>query len=117
MKQKNTYYLLGCRAINSLMASFRTKCSNLKHDLFRNGIADRDLCICGASETVYHYFFECENYLIQRDTLFTDTLFVPRLSLSIILHAHSDFTDHQRKLLFLAVYNYVKSTKRCTNVN
>ena len=115
-KKEIVYYLLGNRSINSVMATFRTKCSQIKDDLFKNGIIDSNSCTCGATETVYHYFFECENFVIQRDTLFTDTLFVPHLSLSIILHGHPDFTNNQNILLFDAVFKYVKSTKGFVNV-
>ena len=98
------------------MASFRTKCSQLKDDLFQNGIIESNLCSCGNAETIYHYFFECENFAIQIDVFFTETLFVPRLSLATILHGNSNFTDNQNKLLFDAVLKYVKSTKRFVNV-
>ena len=78
--KKNSYHYYGNRKVNSLLASIRTKCSPLKSDLYANKITFDDKCKCGLSETPYHYFFECINYIVERDQLFRDTLILPRLT-------------------------------------
>ena len=66
-KKINTYYLLGNRSINSVMASFRTKCSQLKDNLFQNGIIESNLCSCGNAETIYYYFLNAK-ILLSKET-------------------------------------------------
>ena len=65
----NTYYSMGSRCINSILASMRMRCSQLKSDIYRNNIHFDKYCICGEEETVFDYFFECRNYINPRNTL------------------------------------------------
>ena len=83
--KRNPYYSLGSRSVNSILSSMRTKCSQLKNDLFQNGILLQDKCTCGLSETQYHYFFECGNYTIHKDRLIMETLHICRLTLSFYI--------------------------------
>ena len=55
---------MGSRCINSILASMRMRCSQ-----YRNYISFDKYCICGEEETVFHYFFECRNYINPRNTL------------------------------------------------
>ena len=110
--KKNYYYYFGDRKVNSLLASMRTKCSQLRSDLYANKLTVNDLCSCGLSETHFHYFFECMNYIVQRDQLYNDTLFLPRLSLSTVLNGHAECTVQQNMLMFEAVSRYIYATKR-----
>ena len=111
----NQYYYYGNRRMNSLLSSIRTKCSQLKHDLFSNDIIDNDLCTCGLSETAYHYFFECVNYIVQRDRLYNDTFFIQNLTLSTILHGNSEYSLQQNSNLFEAISLYITTTNRFSN--
>ena len=115
--KRNPYYSLGSRSVNSILSSMRTKCSQLKNDLFQNGILLQDKCTCGLSETQYHYFFECGNYTIHRDRLIMETLHICRLTLSIILHGNPDSTTSENKILFNAVSKYVIESKRFGCIN
>ena len=107
---RNYYYYLGNRKMNSLLSSIRTKCSPLRKDLFNNNIIANDLCTCGLSETAYHYFFECINYIVQRDRLFNDTIFIPNLTLNTILHGCPECSNQLNELLFEAVSSYILAT-------
>ena len=51
----------------SIVSRMRTKSSQLRNDLFQNGILLQDKCTCGLSETQYHYLFECGTYTILSD--------------------------------------------------
>ena len=46
------------------------RCSQLKSDIYRNNISFDRYCICCEEETVFHYFFECRNYINPKNTLF-----------------------------------------------
>ena len=48
---------MGSRCINSILASMRMCCSQLKSDILRNNISSDKYCIYGEEETVFHYFF------------------------------------------------------------
>ena len=111
MVQGVHYYLVD-RITKSILSSTKTKCSKLKYHLFSLNLAESSLCSCGQPETEYHYFFECRNYIAERNEFFMQTLFIPHLSLSVILHGNSDFSSCQLNLLFSAVTKFIKSSKR-----
>ena len=83
--KRNPYYSLDSQSVNYILSSMRTKCSQLKNDVFQNGILLQAKCTCGLSETHYHYFFECGNYTIHRDRLIMETLHICRLTLSFYM--------------------------------
>ena len=66
------------------------KCSKLNHDLSVNNIIEDDLCNCGNIETAFHFFLECPLYTIFRNDLQMETMFLPNLSLNIILNGYVD---------------------------
>ena len=66
------------------------KCSKLNHDLSVNNIIENDLCNCGNIETAFHFFLECPLYTIFRNDLQMETMFLPNLSLNIILNDDVD---------------------------
>ena len=109
---KNTYYDRGSRKINTTLASMRMGCSQLNGDLSKNNIIVNTPCICGEVETAFHFFFVCPQYIIQRDKLLTDTVFVQHLSLTIILNGDANLSIQQDTELHQAVSNYVLSTNR-----
>ena len=49
--KKNQYYSLGSRSVKYILSRIRTKISQLKNDLFQNGISLQNKCTCGLSET------------------------------------------------------------------
>ena len=100
---------MGSRCINSILASMR--CSQLKSDIYRNNISFDKYCICGEEETVYHYFFECRNYINPRNTLLNETLSIANISVLRILNGDERLCISDDKKLHQAVSRFIISTK------
>ena len=65
----------------------RTRCSVLKHDLFKNNIINSASCNCDKSdETYFQYIFECENYTVIRDGFLQETSYIHHLNVHTILN-------------------------------
>ena len=45
----NQYYSIGSRSVNTILSSMRIKCSQLKIEIFQNGILLQVKCTCGFS--------------------------------------------------------------------
>ena len=111
-KQKNKYYDLGSRCVNSILASMRMKCSQLNSHLFRNNIIQNRLFTCGIEETVFHYFFECCNFLNHRDSILMETLSITTLTVEKVFHGDKDININDNIKLHNAVSKYIIATKR-----
>ena len=86
---------------------------HLKSDLFQNHLASVKNCSCGnINENALHYFFECENYSYSRIIMFRNTRKYHPLSLNIVLFEKSILSDDDNLLLFQAVQQYIKDTRR-----
>ena len=103
---------MGSRCINSILASMRMRCSQLKSDIYRNNISFDKYCICGEEETVFHYFFECRNYINPRNTLLNETLSIANISVLKILHGDERVCIGDNMKLHHAVSRFIISTKR-----
>ena len=88
------------------------KCSKLNHDLSANNIIDNDLCNCGNSETAFHFFLECPLYIIFRNDIQMKTMFLPNLSLNIILNGDVDSCAQRNIDIHSAVSKYIFKTNR-----
>ena len=67
------YYLAGDRKLSILHTRIKKNCSDLKFDLFSNGLSAHATCSCGYPiEDAEHYLFRCNNYTVQRLKLFQD---------------------------------------------
>ena len=64
-----SYYNIGKRKLNIILARIRMKCSELNHHLFTMSIIDNPLCTCGRNETTNHFFIECPQYHLHRVVL------------------------------------------------
>jgi len=97
------------------------KCSILKDDLYKLFIIDNPLCMYGKSpQTAKHYFFDCELYVNQRNTLFNtieDFLEIPKdkITLDMLLNGHVKWSTDENEVLFLLVYDFFKTTHRFEN--
>ena len=48
----------------------RMSCSQLNSNLYKLGVVESPSCSCGAGrETVHHFFYECNKYVILRNEL------------------------------------------------
>ena len=53
----------------SILAQLRTGKARLNSNLYRINAADTDLCnLCGRSETVHHFLYDCARWAIERVT-------------------------------------------------
>ena len=87
-------------------------CSNLNLDLTVNNIIVNELCNCGRTETAFHYFLECPLYIIPRNQLMLEIIFLPSLTLNIILNGDERIDTHGNIELHEAVSKYITQTKR-----
>ena len=109
---KNVYFTYGSRCINSILASMRTHCSQLNSHLFDNNIICNNQCQCGVEETILHFFLECTNYTVHRDTLLNITIPITPLTVAIILNGDKNLSFTDNKRLHNAISSYIISTNR-----
>ena len=88
------------------------KCSQLYSDLFTNNIIQNKYCSCGAEETAFHFFFECPNYILHRNTLINETPFLTHLSIDNVLNGESSLSQQENELLHKAVTKFIIGTDR-----
>ena len=108
-----SYFLKGLRRWAVLHARLRNNFSDLKSDLFQKHLRNLLSCICGSiNENAIHYFFECENYSNARIVMFRSTRKYHLLSLNTLLFGMPTLSDNDNFLLFQAVQQYIKDTRR-----
>ena len=112
MTAKNIYYNLGSRCVNSILASMRMHSSQLNSHLFRNNITHHKFCTCGIEETVFHFFFECTNFVTLRDILLNETLSFSTLTVKKVLHGEESLNIRENIKLHAAVSKYIVATRR-----
>lgn len=67
-----SYFYLGPRKGNIILAQMRLQFSNLNEHLFQRGCIDHPTCQCGhVNETPKHYFFHCNQQTVSRHHLIT----------------------------------------------
>ena len=108
----NLYLNYGSRRINCILSSIRLHCSQLNSDLFNNNITSNKYCVCGNEETAYHFFFDCQNYMIMRNTLINETGFIAHLTTDLILTGDDTLSQRQTIMLHIAVSKYIIATNR-----
>ena len=108
----NIYYTLGSRCVNAILASMRMQCCQLNSHLFTNNISPNMFCNCGEEETIFHFFFECRDYINSRDILLNETMPFTTLSIIKILHGDKSLCTRDITKLHEAVSKYIVSSKR-----
>ena len=108
----NIYYTLGSRCVNAILASMRMQCCQLNSHLFTNNISPNKFCNCGEEETIFHFFFECRDYINSRDILLNETMPFTTLSIIKILHGDKSLCTRDITKLHEAVSKYIVSSKR-----
>ena len=108
------YFFMGSRYMNIILACLRNGVSQLNGDMHRNHIAEDPSCRCGnQSESVYHYFWECPQYTVDRDALFMAILSLGMpLHIDTILRGCSDMTNAENKTLHTAVCTFIEHSNR-----
>ena len=108
-----SYFLKGQRRLAVLHARIRNNCSDLKSDLVKNHLTNSHSCSCGnINENATHFFFECENHSASRLEMFRKTRKFHPLSLNTLLFGKTTLSDDDNFLLFQAVQQYIKDTRR-----
>ena len=105
---------MGSRCINSILASVRMHCCQLKSDIFRNNISNNRFCSCGDEETVIHFFFECRNYTNAWDILINETVHITNITVMKILNGDEHLSTHDNTKIHEAVSKFIVSSKRFT---
>jgi hypothetical protein len=115
LPKKNALYFFGNRFVSTIHARMRIGNSPLKADLAKIlHVVDSPLCPCGGGEdeNPEHFFFRCQLFNEQRDTLVNDLLPLNITNVDELLYGLST-ADHITNLhIFGAVHKYIKETKR-----
>ena len=112
VKQANLYYV-GNRFAAVQHARLRMGRSQLNAHLHTIGLLDTPDCRCRQGvENVWHYFFTCPYYIIQRDHLHALVTNYASFSLETVLFGASTCPFETNKQIFLAVQEYIVKTKR-----
>ena len=107
------YYLAGDRKLFILHTRIRYNCSDLKSDLFSNGISVHATCGCGYPiEDTEHYLFRCNYYTVQRLKLFHNLHRFHPLNKNVLLFGSSELSLEDNLEIFRCVQSYIKETKR-----
>ena len=107
------FFQTGERKLNILHTRLRHQCSVLNYDLFRCNLVPDPSCRCGCPcENSYHYFFECILYIGAREMLYATLRHLCPVTLSILLSGSSDLSASGNKIVFDAVYRYIRDSKR-----
>ena len=103
---------MGNRKHTSIMSSIRTNCSQLKSQLYNNGLTENKYCTCGVEDTPYHFFFVCNQFTVERNSFFMNTLDLGNINLNTILYGFKDGEVEKNQVLSNAVSLYLESTSR-----
>ena len=107
----------GPRQYNVVLSQMRLQFSNLNSHLYNKGCIADSSCSCGgASETVRHYFFECNQYINYRQPFLTqiETLLPPNTTITckILLYGCENSTDQTNENIFNLVFHFMRQTHR-----
>ena len=117
IKQHELVYF-GNRYLAVLHTRLRLGCSQLNEHLFRIGIKDSPKCICSnENEDVWHFFFVCPLFSIQRNKLHTSVTSIAPFTLETVLYGSPDGNHSQNSIIFQAVHEFIKDTSRFGNQN
>ena len=105
------YYFFGNRKSQIMHVRLRLHCSSLGSDLYRNHLADSDICIgCNTPETVKHYLLHCNKYSnIRAQSISTIDVAV---NIDILLKGCPMYDDITNGNIFRVVQEYIRLTKR-----
>ena len=115
LPRKNPLFFFGGRLESAIHARMRIENSPLRSDLFNQlHVIDSPLCQCGSGEEedAKHFFFDCSNYDLLRQTLVNDLLPFSIEDVNHLLYGIPD-SDHLTNInVFTAVHKYIRDSKR-----
>lgn len=106
-----SFFHLGRRRLNIILARIRMKCSELNQHLFIMHILPNPDCSCGLPESTSHYFTSCPLYAVQRLRLINrmNSLEI-NPTIDVYLYGCSD--PDSDKIIVQALDDYITSTRR-----
>ena len=106
-----SYYDIGKRKLNFILARTRIECSEPTHHLFTMNIIDNPLCTRGRNETTNHFFIECPQYHLHRVVLIQNVTQINKnYNLDTLLHGPC---DNLPDLQLISLLNtFITATKR-----
>ena len=106
-------FCTGPRKYQILHTRLRLKRSSLRSHLYDNHLSDTRSCECGAPvECEFHYFMECQNYIVQRDKMQRTILNMSSFTMKTILCGDDGASLDTNKNIFIAVCEYIQTTGR-----
>ena len=117
-KDKNILYYIGSRKCQIITAQMRMKFSNLNAHLHQRGCVDSPVCPCGIdTETLEHFFFECELFEELRHNLLSvlyDVLIEHNITVShdVLLNGCCDIPYQTNERILFAVHEFITATGR-----
>ena len=104
----------GPRHLQIFLSRIRMGCSALNGHLFHFlKVLDRPECECGYNvESPYHYFLSCPLYAAHRPSLVNTVSNITRINVNILIFGDKGCSLESNKLIFDAVFDYIKNTKR-----
>ena len=103
---------IGDRKLTIILTRIRNNCSSLNADLHRVKIVPSPTCSRGVlHESSHYYFFECSNYVNQRDNLLRDLSFIPIVTLDTLQYGCSTFDEQRNTQIINAVLLSIKKYK------
>ena len=104
---------MGNRYMSVVHARLRNNCSGHNSDLFRNHIRNNPLCdLWDVAEDVYHYFFQCRKYSVERQVFNDTNIGFHPLYINVIFHGNGNWNTEANMVLFRAVHRYIRASKR-----
>ena len=89
----------------------RNNCNALNSDLYSKNIIDSAACECGAIYTAHHFFFSCYKYRNQREDLFAELLFLPLITMQILLYGEGSRSLNENIRIFNTVQKFIEKSK------
>ena len=104
---------VGKRYLSILHSRLRMGRSQLNEHLFKIGVKDSAACSCGATtESIWHYFLTCPNYIVARDALHTTIGRLAPFSINTILFGSASCSLEDNIIIFLSVQEFIEKSKR-----
>ena len=118
LPKSNPMFCTGPRKYQILHTRLRLKRSSLKSHLYDNYLSDTRSCECGAPvECEFHYFMECQNYIVQRDKMQRTILNISSFTMKTILYGDDGASLDTNKNIFTAVCEYIQTTGQFDSAN
>ena len=106
----------GHRDVNVKQVQLRMRCSKLNLHLFLLHVADSPSCACGFDvEDSNHFLLECPLFNAERQTMLqaiSVILDIQNLHEETLLFGSDNCDLERNKLIFRAVHQFIKDTKR-----